>query len=143
MYELIKNVILEKNYKLEDMLKKIDVIWLESKLSDEEKTSLISLAKENAVAENSYASNEKVFEEIFTRLDKIENIVFKDEEVEEYPVFKQPTGAHDCYNEGDKVTFNDKKYICKINSCIWSPEVYPTAWEEVVGEIENTEEVLE
>lgn len=54
MYEIIKNVILSKNYKLEDMLNKIDTLWLESKISDEEKTSLISLARDNAVAENSY-----------------------------------------------------------------------------------------
>lgn len=132
MYELIKNVIISKNYKLEDILKKIDVLWLESKLSDEEKTSLISLSRENAVSENSYASNEIIFKEIFTRLEKIENIVFKDEEVEEYPEFKQATGAHDCYNEGDKVTFNDKKYICKINGCVWSPELYPEGWQEVL-----------
>ncbi len=54
MYEIIKNVILSKNYTLEDMLNKIDTLWLESKISDEEKTSLISLARDNAVAENSY-----------------------------------------------------------------------------------------
>lgn len=87
MFEIVKNVILSKNYKLEDMLNKINVLWLESKLSDEEKTSLISLARENALAENSYASNEIIFKEIFDRLEKIENIVFKDdeEELEEYP----------------------------------------------------------
>lgn len=132
MFEIVKNVILSKNYKLEDILNKINVLWLESKLSDEEKTSLISLSRENAVSENSYASNEIIFKEIFTRLEKIENIVFKDEEVEEYPEFKQATGAHDCYNEGDKVTFNDKKYICKINGCVWSPELYPEGWQEVL-----------
>lgn len=141
MFEIVKNVILGKNYKLEDMLNKIDTLWLESKISDEEKISLISLARENALAENSYASNEIIFKEIFTRLEKIENIVFKDdeEEVEEYPPFVKPEGAHDCYNEGDKITYNEKKYICKINGCVWSPDEYPQGWQEVVEEIENTE----
>ena len=141
MFEIFKNVILGKNYKLEDMLNKINVLWLESKLSDEEKTSLITLARDNAVAENSYASNEVIFKEIFTRLEKIENIVFKDdeEEVEEYPPFVKPEGAHDCYNEGDKITYNEKKYICKINGCVWSPDEYPAGWQEVVEETENTE----
>ena len=140
MFEIVKNVILSKSYKLEDILNKINVLWLESKLSDEEKTSLISLARENAVAENSYASNEIIFKEIFDRLEKIENIVFKDdeEEVEEYPQFVKPNGAHDCYNEGSKMTFNGKKYICLINGCVWSPDEYPAAWQEVV---EETEEV--
>ena len=87
MFEIVKNVILAKNYKLEDMLNKINILWVEGSISDEEKTSLISLARENALVENSYASNEIIFKEIFTRLEKIENIVFKDdeEEVEEYP----------------------------------------------------------
>ena len=138
MFEIVKNVILSKNYKLEDMLNKIDTLWLESKISDEEKTSLISLARDNALVENSYASNEIIFKEIFTRLEKIENIVFKDdeEEVEEYPPFVKPNGAHDCYNEGDKITYNEKKYICKINGCVWSPDEYPVAWQEVVEETE-------
>lgn len=49
----------------------------------------------------------------------------------EYPDFKQPTGAHDAYNTGDKVTFNGKHYICKINACVWSPEAYPAGWDLV------------
>lgn len=49
----------------------------------------------------------------------------------EYPDFKQPTGAHDAYNTGDKVTFNGKHYICKMDACTWSPSDYPAAWELV------------
>lgn len=134
MFEIVKNVILAKNYKLEDMLNKIDTLWLESKISDEEKTSLISLARDNAVAENSYASNEIIFKEIFDRLEKIENIVFKDdeEEVEEYPQFVQPTGAHDAYKIGDKITFSDgNKYESLIDNNVWAPDVYPAGWKKV------------
>ena len=141
MFEIVKNVILAKNYKLEDMLNKINILWLESKLSDEEKTSLISLARENAVAENSYASNEIIFKEIFTRLEKIENVVFKDdeEEVEEYPQFVQPTGVHDAYKIGDKITFSDgNKYESLIDNNVWAPDVYPQGWKKV-EETENTE----
>lgn len=46
---------------------------------------------------------------------------------EEYPEYKQPTGAHDAYNMGRKVTFNGKKYICKLDGCVWSPAEYPSA----------------
>lgn len=49
----------------------------------------------------------------------------------EYPDFKQPTGAHDAYNTGDKVTFNGKHYICKMDACTWSPSDYPAGWELV------------
>lgn len=147
MFEIVKNVILSKNYKLEDILNKINVLWLESKLSDEEKTSLISLARENAVAENSYKPLQeqlnnlyKAFDnfkaEVNARLDTLEGKGDIEEPVEEYPPFVKPNGAHDCYNEGDKITYNEKKYICKINGCVWSPDEYPAAWQEVVEETE-------
>ena len=55
---------------------------------------------------------------------------------EEYPPFIKPEGAHDCYNEGSKMTFNGKKYICLIDGCVWSPDEYPAAWQEVVEETE-------
>lgn len=36
------------------------------------------------------------------------------------------------YHVGDKITYNGKKYICKLDNCVWSPVEYPSAWEEVV-----------
>lgn len=35
MYEIIKNVILSKNYELVDMLKKINTVWIESNITNE------------------------------------------------------------------------------------------------------------
>ena len=35
----------------------------------------------------------------------------------------------DAYNVGDKVTFNGARYVCKMANCVWSPAVYPEAWE--------------
>ena len=49
--------------------------------------------------------------------------------VDEWPQWVQPTGAHDAYNIGDKVTFAGKKYVCKINGNTWSPTAYPAGWE--------------
>ena len=49
----------------------------------------------------------------------------------EYPEWKQPTGAHDAYNTGDKITYKGKKYISKINANVWSPDAYPAGWELV------------
>ena len=48
--------------------------------------------------------------------------------IEEYPEWKQPTGAHDAYNVGDKVTYNGKHYICDINNNVYAPDVY--GWHE-------------
>lgn len=49
----------------------------------------------------------------------------------EYPEWKQPTGAHDAYAKGDKVTYKDKKYISLIDANTYSPEAYPAGWKEI------------
>lgn len=141
MYKIIKNVIESKDYKLEDILYKISKMYIEDRLTEAEKRELDNLAREKAKAENSY-DIQRQLDNIFARLEELEKkhiSVEEDEEevIEEYPEFVQPTGAHDSYNIGDKVTFDDKKYTCIMDNCAWSPEVYPDAWEEVV---EDTEE---
>lgn len=47
----------------------------------------------------------------------------------EYPEWKKPTGAHDAYSKGDKVTYNGRKYVSTINANTYSPDEYPTGWE--------------
>lgn len=51
--------------------------------------------------------------------------------IEEWPEWKQPTGAHDAYNTGDKVTYNGKHYVSLIDGNIWAPDAYPAGWEEI------------
>ena len=51
--------------------------------------------------------------------------------IDEWPEWKQPTGAQDAYNKGDKVTFDGKHYISLMDANIWSPAAYPQAWELV------------
>ena len=48
--------------------------------------------------------------------------------VDEYPEWVQPTGAHDAYNIGDKVTYNGQHYVCTSNANVYAPDVY--GWEE-------------
>lgn len=45
-----------------------------------------------------------------------------------YPVWSQPTGAHDAYNIGDVVDYNGTLYQSLIDGNIYSPEVYPNGW---------------
>ena len=52
----------------------------------------------------------------------------------EIPVWRQPTGAQDAYNKGDKVhypTADDPVYVSTIDANVWSPDDYPQGWEEV------------
>ncbi len=51
--------------------------------------------------------------------------------VEGYPVWVQPTGAHDAYQKGDRVHFpnaDSPVYESKINANTWSPTDYPAGW---------------
>ena len=44
--------------------------------------------------------------------------------VDEYPEWVQPTGAHDAYNIGDKVTYNGQRYVCTSDANVYAPDVY-------------------
>lgn len=48
---------------------------------------------------------------------------------EEYPEWSQPVGSHDAYAAGDKVSYNNKKWISTVDANVWQPGVY--GWEEV------------
>ena len=48
--------------------------------------------------------------------------------IDEYPEWVQPTGAHDAYNTGDKVSYNGKHYVCTTDANTYAPDVY--GWEE-------------
>ena len=51
--------------------------------------------------------------------------------IDEYPEWVQPTGAHDAYNTGDKVSYNGKRYVCTIDANTYAPDVY--GWEIVTA----------
>ena len=50
---------------------------------------------------------------------------------EEWPEFKQPTGAHDAYAKDAKVTFEGKHYKSLIDANVYSPTAYPQGWKLV------------
>lgn len=49
---------------------------------------------------------------------------------EGYPVWAQPTGAHDAYNTGDVVNYNGVLYESLIDGNVYSPDAYPAGWAE-------------
>ena len=152
MYEVIRDVIRSKDFELKDILNKINTVWVRGELTQEEMTELTELARNNARTENSYASLQEQIDNTNSRIDKLEERIAKlestgetgtedsTESEEEYPEYVQPTGAHDAYKIGDKITFNGKRYICKMNGCVWNPNTYPAGWEEVIEDKENNEE---
>lgn len=44
--------------------------------------------------------------------------------IEEYPEWVQPTGSHDAYNTGDKVSHNGNHWISKMDANVYEPGVY-------------------
>lgn len=51
--------------------------------------------------------------------------------LDEYPAWVQPTGAHDAYSKGDKVTHRGKRWTSDVDNNTWEPGVY--GWTEVAA----------
>ena len=139
MYEIFKNA-LKGQYELVDMLNKIAEYYIKGNLSKEEKEELEDEARNNANPENSYAPLETQLNEVFKRIKSLEGRVSilegnnpeePSEPVEEYPEYVKPTGAHDAYKIGDKITYNGKHDECIFDGCVWNPDEYPAGWKEV------------
>lgn len=139
MYEIFKNA-LKGNYELVDMLNKIAEFYIKGNLSKEEKEELEEEARGNANPENSYAPIMEQLNEAFERIKSLEGRVSilegnnpeePSEPIDEYPEYVQPTGAHDAYNIGDKITYNGKHYECIFDYCVWNPDEYPQGWKEI------------
>ena len=136
MYEVTRNVILSGSYELNDILAKIDTLWVQGSLTDAERDELIALARTEADPSHSFAPLQAQIDALAARVAALEGkVVPTDPEtpVEEWPAYVQPTGAHDAYHTGDKVTFNGKHYICIAPegvAVVWSPDTYPAYWEE-------------
>jgi hypothetical protein len=45
-----------------------------------------------------------------------------------YPVWSQPTGAHDAYNTGDIVNYGGTLYRSLIDGNVYAPDAYPAGW---------------
>ena len=45
-----------------------------------------------------------------------------------YPVWSQPTGAHDVYNRGDVVNYNGALYESTVDGNVYAPDAYPAGW---------------
>lgn len=144
MYEIVKSVIESGRYELTDMLKKIDTLWVQNELTEEQKKELEALARDKAIPENSYAGLQEQIDTLYQTVSEVTAAISdltdrvtvleggeppEPPEPEEWPEYVQPTGAHDAYNTGDKITYNGQHYICKMEGCVWNPTDYPAGWE--------------
>ena len=128
MYDVIRDVINTRRYVLADMLHKIDTLWAQGDLDDEQRTELIVLAQSNADMTQEVNVLAKL-EELEKRVRALES--GSTEPGETYLDYV----AGKWYYNGDKITFEGGKYKCIAPDgavCTWSPTEYPTYWELVV-----------
>ena len=126
MYNIIKNVIENREFELSDIIKKIDTQWVSGSISTQERDELCSIARDSADPNNSI--------DVYAKLAELEKRV----KLLEDGNTKQESCASDfvvgkTYYTGDMVVFGGKKYICIAPAgavCVWSPGDYPAYWQE-------------
>lgn len=131
MYEIIKSVIQSGRYELTDILTKIDTLWVQSSLSDDERTELTDLARSGADPSRGVDVLAKL-SDLDKRVAALERARATDPEPgEEY--LEYIPGK--WYYKDDKITYNNgSKYICTAPEgvvCVWSPDEYPAYWQLV------------
>lgn len=132
MYDIIKDLINNKNYQLVDMITKINKLWLEYQLTDEQRDELIELANANINIDN---EKPELQNQIDTLSDYIKNTLEPrikaleegqtvEPPPEEYPAWAPYDGVVNMgYDYGDKVSHNGFNWINMLQGMknIWEP----------------------
>lgn len=133
MYDIIKDLINNKNYQLVDMIAKINKLWLEYQLTDEQRDELIELANANINIDN---EKPELQNQIDTLSDYIKNTLeprikaleegqaVEPPPEEEYPAWVAYDGVVNMgYDYGDKVSHNGFNWINMLQGMknIWEP----------------------
>lgn len=135
MYSVVKSVIESRNYELADMLTKIDTLWVQGSITEEQRLSLILEAQNNAKVENSIDILNKLYE-LDKRVTALEEKSTTDQPTEddtENPTYP-PYEVGKWYYRGDIVSYEGQNYKCIAPEgavCTWSPIEYPQYWELV------------
>ena len=132
MFETFQTLINAGGYDLADLTQRIKTMYAMGELTAQEMAQLLEQAQSNAERVKAIEEWETTIEE---RLSKLESGSSTEpgepeEPADEWPEYVQPTGAHDAYHVGDKITYNGKHYTCVMDGCVWPPDTYPQGWQE-------------
>lgn len=133
MYKIIKNVIGRGGFDLTTILTKIDTLWGEDKLTDEQREELLTLARGGASTGDSVDLLAKITE-LEQRVRALESANAEPDAGDEPAADATEFVVGKWYYAGDKVTFEGKTYSCIApdgTTCVWSPKDYPAYWELV------------
>lgn len=158
MYEIIKSVIESGIYNLYDIIKKINTLWVQGDITEDQKKELIELSQKMANKENNYAPLQEQIDEIFKEIEELKSTVnanaigmsaIKDsveklggivsspteDPVEEYPEWYAWSGIGPIpWQNGTKCSHNGDKWVSHIENNIWEPGaigVYENIWEKI------------
>lgn len=152
MYEIVKNVITSKRYALDDMLKKINTLWVQNDITEEQRKELVALAQANADPEQSNAPLQTQINELAKQQSALNATVQKIKETvesggtvvpepepepqEEYPAWEPYNGIPPVkWQTGSKCTHSGKKWESMVDNNVWEPGAFgvgPEIWNEVV-----------
>lgn len=125
---MIESTISSGEYDLASILSTINLYHIEGALTDQDRTELRDMARENAKPQY---DPEKDISQMLDRLHALEERVTKlegTEMVEKYPEYEEDR----WYFSGDGVTFKGTKYTCIAKKTKFSPADKPKDWQEVV-----------
>lgn len=132
MFNVFKNVIENRNFELKGIIKKIDTLWAQSSITDDERAELISLAQSKANVQQSIDIMQKL-EELDKRMKVVEEMLANNDESTDYTeVTYADYEVGKWYYNGNIVRYEDVLYKCVAPDgvvCVWSPTEYPAYWE--------------
>jgi len=153
MYSVIKDVIESGNYQLVDISNKINKLWLEYQLTDEERDELLELANKNINIDNEKPALEK---RIVAVRDYAKTLEFRIKALEEGQEIEPPVEEYQAwityddvvnlgYDYGDKVTHNGFKWENMLQGIknIWEPGadgIDERYWKKLKNKINEGEE---
>ena len=135
MKTIFENVIERGGYDLTGLLNRIDSYHVMGRLTDAERDELYAKARAGARDALEYDVKAEI-DALWAAVRALQGGANAGngatEESQAPAEFVQPTGAHDAYNLGDRVTYSGRVYESIINGNVWSPDVYPDGWTEIV-----------
>ena len=131
MKTIFENVIERGGYDLTGLLNRIDSYHVMGKLTDAERDELYAKARAGARDALEYDVKAEI-DALWAAVRALQGNAGSGATEEAPAESVRPSGAHDAYNLGDRVRYGGKVYESIIDGNVWSPDVYPAGWTEVV-----------
>ena len=148
MYDIIKNIIENGTFRVSDLTNKIDTLWAESKLNDEERNQLVQMMTDHLNPDSEAPELKDLYERLEARVTTLEEEVKKlkgeepgggEEGTVTVPAWEPWDGISNKYQYGAVVTHNTKYFLDVLQGMqnTWEPEsagVDERYWKEITKE---------